>query len=37
MGRVRVETGRSADIVQIEQDPVFVRYLRSTGELRHVA
>jgi predicted nucleotidyltransferase len=37
MGRVRVETGRSADIIQIEQEPVFVRYLRSTGELRRVA
>ncbi len=37
MGRVRVETGRSVDIIQVEQDPVFVRYLRSTGELRRVA
>jgi predicted nucleotidyltransferase len=37
MGRVRVQTGRSADIIQIELEPVFVRYLKSTGELRRVA
>ena len=37
MGRVREVTGRMADILQVEGQHAFVRYLRSTGELRRVA
>jgi len=36
MGRLLDETGRMTDILQIEDDPALVRYLRSKGELRRV-
>ena len=37
MARVRRATGRAADVVQIEREPVFIQFLRSTRELRRVA
>jgi predicted nucleotidyltransferase len=37
MGRLWDACGRMTDIIQIEREPVFVRYLRSTGEWRRVA
>jgi predicted nucleotidyltransferase len=35
--RVSAETGRMADILEIEREPTFVAFLRSRGELRRVA
>lgn len=35
--RLHSETGRMADLVQMERDAAFVDYLRSKGELRRVA
>lgn len=37
MGRLWSEVGRLSDLVRVEREPVFVRYLRSIGELRRVA
>ncbi len=37
MGRICREVGRMSDLIQIEREPVFIRYLRSAGELRRVA
>lgn len=37
MGRLLSEVGRLSDLVRGEQEPVFMNYLRSTGELRRVA
>src|SRR5437660_10662654 len=37
MGRVRELTDRMVDIIQMEREQVFIRYLQSTGELRRVA
>jgi predicted nucleotidyltransferase len=37
MGRLWDACGRMTDIIQVEREPVFIRYLNSTGELRRVA
>lgn len=37
MSRLLRETGHMPDLIQIEREPVFVRYLKSVGELRRVA
>ena len=37
MGRLLAEVGRLSDLVRMEREPAFVRYLKSTGELRRVA
>ncbi len=37
MTRLLREVGRMSDLIQIEREPVFIRYLSSTGELRRVA
>jgi predicted nucleotidyltransferase len=37
MGRLLSETGRMSDLIRVEREPDFVRYLQSTGELRRVA
>lgn len=37
MSKLIRELGIMSDLIQIEREPVFVRYLKSIGEMRRVA
>jgi predicted nucleotidyltransferase len=37
LSRLLAELGLVADLIQVEREPTFVRYLESKGELRRVA